>query len=306
MAATDELAGLIARHAGRDGVHATAIPRLSLIRADAPTEPLHALQKPALCIIASGAKQVMLGDQIFRYDRRDYLVAAVDVPVTGQVLDAPYLCLRLDLDAALLSGLLLDVEAGDRAGDENDHDMPGGLTLSPATPELLDATLRLARLLDTPRDIAALAPLAEREILYRLLLGDTAAKLRQIAMADSRLQKINRAILWIRGHYAEPFSIETVAAEAGMSQSSLHHHFKVVTAMSPLQYQKQIRLQEARRLILAHGMDAASAGHIVGYESPSQFSREYSRLFGAPPLRDIARLKAMRSFFPEFGEIAVP
>lgn len=303
MVATEELAGLIMRHVGRDGVHATAIPRLSLIRADTPTEPLHALQQPALCIIASGAKQVMLGEQIFRYDTHDFLVAAVDVPVTGQVLEAPYLCFRLDLDPAMLSGILLDV--GDEAGRGSDADV-SGLTLAPVTPELLDATVRLTRLLDTPRDIPALAPLAEREILYRLLLSDGAAKLRQIAMADSRLQQINRAIRWIRQYYAEPFSVETVAAEARMSTSSLHHHFKAVTAMTPLQYQKQIRLQEARRLILAHDMDAAAAGHIVGYDSPSQFSREYSRLFGAPPVRDIARLKAMRAFAPDLGGPALP
>jgi len=303
MAATEELAGLIARHAGRDGVHATAIPRLALIRADTPTEPLHALQNPALCIIASGAKQVMLGDQVFAYDRHHYLVASVDIPVVGQVLEAPYLCFRLDLDAALLSSLLL--EAGIETPQQ--QDAPGsGLALAPVTSELLDATLRLVRLLDSPRDIATLAPLAEREILYRLLLSEASVKLRQIAMADSRLQRINRAIGWIRKHYAEPFSVEAVAAEAGMSASSLHQHFKTVTAMSPLQYQKQIRLQEARRLILAHGMDAASAGHIVGYDSPSQFSREYSRLFGAPPVRDIARLKAMQTFMPDLGGPVLP
>lgn len=298
MAGADELGALIAQHVPGDGVHATAIPRVSLISAATPTEPLHALQRPALCIIASGAKQVLLGDQVYRYDRRDFLVASVDVPVTGQVLEAPYLCFRLDLDPAMLSGLLLEVGATEA---DNGDETASGLTLAPVTPELLDATVRLARLLNSPRDIPALAPLAEREILYRLLLCEGAAKLRQIAMADSRLQQVSRAIRWIRQYYAEPFSIDTVAAEARMSSSSLHHHFKTVTGMTPLQYQKQIRLQEARRLILAHDMDAAAAGHIVGYESPSQFSREYSRLFGAPPVRDIARLRAMQAFNPDLG-----
>jgi AraC-like DNA-binding protein len=158
-------------------------------------------------------------------------------------------------------------------------------------PPLLDALIRLARLLETPNDIPILAPLVEREILYRLLTGEYGGRLRQIATADHRLVAVNRAISWLRQNYASPFRIETVAREARMSPSALHHSFKSVTAMSPLQYQKQIRLQEARQLMLGQAMDAATASHHVGYESPSQFSREYSRLFGAPPSRDIARLK---------------
>lgn len=289
MAGADELSALILRHAAGDGVHATAIPRAALIRMSQPTEPLHVLQQPALCIVAQGRKQVLLGDRVYAYDRHQYLVASVDVPVVGQVLQAPYLCFRLDLDPAMLGAMLLELGI-----EVAKTDRPAaGLALSAVTPELLDATVRLLRLLDTPRNIATLAPLAEREILYRLLLGDGAAKLGQIAVADSRLQQINRAIGWIRQNFAEPFSIETVAEQARMSASSLHHHFKAVTAMSPLQYQKQIRLQEARRLILAHGMEAAAAGHIVGYGSPSQFSREYSRLFGAPPIRDVVQLRSV-------------
>lgn len=291
-----ELASLIDRFSGRDGVHATAISRVGLIRSTQPTEPLHALHQPALCILAQGRKQVMLGDQVYTYDKSCYLVVSVDVPVVGQVTEAspsePYLCFRLDFDPALLGALLMDLGMG-HAKEE----APGsGITLGTMTPELLDAVIRLLRLLETPRDIAALAPLAEREILYRLLLGDAAARLRQIALADSKLQQINRAITWIKHHYAEPFSIAAVTKAAGMSPSSLHHHFKAVTAMSPLQYQKQLRLQEARRLILSQAMDAATAGHTVGYDSPSQFSREYSRLFGAPPVRDVTRLKQLRDF----------
>lgn len=292
-----EWTDLLARHSGRDGIHSTVIPRAVLIRCSKPTEPLHALQQPAVCIIAQGRKQVMLGETIHVYDRTEFLVASVDVPIVGQILaatpDAPYLCFRLDLDPAMLGALLLEIgiEAARR-----EEAPPPGLSLAKVTPELLDATIRLLRLLDTPRDIQALAPLAEREILYRLLLSEHSMRLRQIAVADSKLQQVNRAIGWIRRHFAEPFSIDAVAAEACMSPSALHQHFKAVTQMTPLQYQKQLRLQEARRLILSRDLDAASAGHQVGYESPSQFSREYARLFGAPPIRDIARLKAAQRF----------
>ena len=287
----DELARLIDRHATEDGVHQTQIPRLSLICASHPTEPLHVLHEPALCIIAQGRKRVLLGDKVYLYGRDQYLVVSVDLAVSGQVVEAepekPYLCFRLDLDAAMLTELL--TEAGLDAATGR-HPGPG-LTLGPATPELLGAAIRLLRLLATPGDIGVLAPLAEREILYRLLTGDRAHKLRQIALANGRLQQVNRAISWIKTHYREPFRVELVASEARMGSSALHHHFKAVTSMSPLQYQKRLRLQEARRLILGASLDAATAGFSVGYDSPSQFSREYSRLFGAPPLRDTERLK---------------
>lgn len=287
----DELARLIDRHATEDGVHQTQIPRLSLIRASHPTEPLHVLHEPALCIVAQGRKRVLLGDEVYLYGRDHYLVVSVDLAVSGQVVEAepekPYLCFRLDLDAAMLTELL--TEAGLDAATGR-HPGPG-LTLGPVAPELLDAAIRLLRLLATPGDIGVLAPLAEREILYRLLTGDRAHKLRQIALANGRLQQVNRAISWIKTHYREPFRVELVASEARMGSSALHHHFKAVTSMSPLQYQKRLRLQEARRLILGASLDAATAGFSVGYDSPSQFSREYSRLFGAPPLRDTERLK---------------
>jgi AraC-like DNA-binding protein len=291
MSRQDELAALIERYAGEDGTHATAIPRLFLIRSQHPTEPLHALHEPALCIVAQGRKQVMLAGEVYEYDPAQYLVVSVDLPVVGQILEAspeaPYLCLRLDLDPATVGALML--EAGTDGADARP---PGpGLSLSEVTPELLDAAFRLLRLLAAPRGIPVLAPLAEREILYRLLTGEQTERLRQIAVADSKLHQVNRAIGWIKRHYRDPFSIAALASEARMSASSLHHHFKAVTAMSPLQYQKRLRLQEARRLILAQSMDAATAGHTVGYESPSQFSREYSRLFGAPPLRDAERMR---------------
>ncbi|CAA9336291.1 MAG: Transcriptional regulator, AraC family, partial [uncultured Chloroflexia bacterium] len=293
MKQQNELACLIDEHVMEDGVHPTVIPRVSLIRMSQPTEPLHALHEPALCIVAQGKKQVLLGDKVYLYNRDQYLIVSVDLPVIGQIIEAepetPYLCFRLDLDAAMLGELMIEAGLAALTGQPPSS----GLTLSPAAPELLDAVIRLLRLLATPRDVNILAPLAEREILYRLLTGDQAQKLRQIAHADSKLHRVNRAISWIKENYREPFRVETVASEARMSASALHQHFKVVTSMSPLQYQKQLRLQEARRLILGASLDAATAGFSVGYGSSSQFSREYSRFFGAPPLRDTIKLKAL-------------
>jgi AraC-like DNA-binding protein len=294
--AARELGRLIEQFTGADGVHATSIPRVFLLRSSHPTDELHAVQEPAVCFVAQGRKRVMAGPSVYVYDRAKYLVASVDVPIIGQILEAspaaPYLCLRIDLDPAVIGALMLEAKAPEAASDA-----PGpALSLSHITPELLDAAIRLVRLLAAPRDIPILAPLAEREILYQLLLGDQASKLRQIAFAESKLQQINRAIGWIKRNYREPFSIDAVAAEARMSSSTLHEHFKAVTSMSPLQYQKQLRLQEARRLILSQSLDAATASHSVGYESPSQFSREYKRIFGAPPAQDIARLRAAPSW----------
>ena len=209
----------------------------------------------------------------------------------GQVIDAtpqqPYLSLKLDIDPALISSLIADAgpiglpsPAANRA-----------LFVDRLDPPMLDALIRLLRLLDTPRDAAMLAPLAVREIFYRLLRSPQGHRLREIVMADSQSHRVARAIEWINRHYAEPLRIEDLAREVNLSSSTLHHRFKAVTALSPLQYQKQLRLQEARRLMLSEGLEAASASFRVGYESPSQFSREYSRLFGAPPLRDMNRLR---------------
>jgi AraC-like DNA-binding protein len=291
-AAARVLASLIDQFAEGDGVHPTPVPRLHLIRSSHPTEPIHAVHQPAVCFVAQGRKQVMVGSSVFTYDQAKYLVVSVDVPIVGQILEAsaaePYLCIRLDLDPAAIGALMLEAKVPGASGEQ-----PGqALSLSSITPVLLDTVIRLVRLLEKPRDIPILAPLVEREILYRLLMDDQTSKLRQIALGESKLQQVNRAIAWIKVNFREPFSIEAVAAEARMSPSTLHEHFKVVTSMSPLQYQKQLRLQEARRLILSQSLDAATAGHSVGYESPSQFSREYKRTFGSPPVQDIARLRA--------------
>lgn len=286
MTDTSALADLIERFtAGRNTVE-TAIPRLMLFAATTPTLPTPTTYEPALCIIARGRKHVTAGDRLHVYDPAHYLIVSIDVPVTGHVVEAPYASLRFDIDPALLAETLL--EAG--PGDGRQAPLPGlAVDLLPA--DLLDAVTRLVRLLDHPADARVLAPLIEREILYRLLRGAQGERLRQIASGEGRMRQITRVIAWIRGNFAEPLSIESMADIACMSPSALHHHFKQVTAMSPLQYQKQIRLREARRLILGEALDAASAGHAVGYESPSQFSREYRRLFGAPPMRDASRLR---------------
>jgi AraC-like DNA-binding protein len=287
----DDLKTAIAQFTKADGFHATPVPGLTLMRISHPTEPMHGLIEPTLCIVAQGRKRTITGDRVLNYDASNFLVVSADTPIIGQVMeaspDAPYLCLKLDLDPAAITELLIDV--GNLGGGASEAD--ASLSVTPMTPELVDAATRLVRLLASPDDIRILAPMVRRELLYRVLQTDQATRLQQIAVAESRLQQVNRAIGWIKANYRDTFAIETVAAEARMSPSSLHFHFKAVTAMSPLQYQKQLRLQEARRLMLSEALDAATAGHRVGYDSPSQFSREYARTFGAPPLRDVARLK---------------
>lgn len=297
MPSLTEMTDLIGRHAQADGIHATAIDRLSLIRSSGPSLPKPGLYQPSFCLIASGAKRIAVGDRVYNYDASRYLIVTVDLPVLGHVIEAtpetPYLSFRLDLDPVTLGQLM--IECGVSAPP------PGfspGLVVHDADPALLDAAVRLLRLLDTPADVGVLAPLAEREILYRLLTGEEGLVLRHIATMHSRLAQVGRAISWIKQHFRAPFSVEAVAREAGMSASALHEHFKAVTAMSPLQYQKQLRLQEARWLMLGQALDAASAGFQVGYESPSQFSREYRRLFGLPPARDMERLRANPELMP--------
>jgi AraC-like DNA-binding protein len=287
-----ELAGLIERSTGKDGLHATAIPALQFSRLSAPMSlPMRGVQEAALCLIVQGAKRAMLADEVYEYDASRFVVASVDLPVTGQVTsaspEAPYLCLILKLSPGTIAELVTEAETANAPLPPPSR----GLCLQPSSVEMLDAAIRLVKLLDAPHDIPLLAPLIEREILYRVLCSPQGAMLRHIGIADSQGQRVAKAIHWLRQHYAKPLRIDHIAREVHMSASALHHHFKAVTAMSPLQYQKQLRLQEARRLMLSEVLDAASAGHRVGYESPSQFSREYSRMFGAPPLRDVERLR---------------
>jgi len=278
-----------------EGVEAfeTAVPGLGLFRRTEPSEPHTGLYEPSLCLVAQGAKRVKLGDDTYVYDAQNYLITSVHLPTVVQVTDAsvekPYLGLRLTFDLRELAQLMADSRLPAPRSQQTDRGMATGATSA----ALIDACVRLIDLLATPEDIPILAPVIQREILYRLLTGDQGARLRQIAVAGSQSQQIARAIDWIKHNYAEPLRIDDLAEKARMSPSTFHHHFRSMTALSPLQYQKQLRLQEARRLMLAEHLDAATAAFQVGYESPSQFSREYGRLFGAPPLRDITSLRQM-------------
>src|SRR5499433_1978229 len=285
-ATLDAMSALMTRFASGDGIWATVIPRLSFIRYSTPHQPMPARYPPCFCLITQGSKSIAFGDDRLVYDAARFVVAAVDLPVTGVVLDAtpeqPYLCVMLEIEMAELASLLLDTETpphADAAGRR-------GLFLGKATAPFVDAVWRLMRLLDAPGDIRALAPLAEREVLYRLLQSNAGARLREVVAGNGPARRIARSLAWLRSHYDGPLRLERLAEAAHMSPSSFHAHFKRVTAMSPLQYQKLLRLQEARRLLMTDTVDAATAGHRVGYQSPSQFSREYRRAFGAPPAAD--------------------
>lgn len=286
------LVDLIGRHAPRDGTFPSRLPGVKLIRASAPTLPMPVIYEPTICIVAQGRKQAALGQTRYIYDPARYLTASVELPVMGSVIEAseaePYLCLQLDLDVAELADLVLRHPplAGAPVAPAE------GLALNDVSPALLDAAARLLALLDTPDDVDALAPLITREILYRLLTGPGGGVIRHMAQADSRLNQVSRAILWIRTRYREPCRIEEAAEVAGMSRSTFHEHFRAITSMSPIAFRTQLRLQEARRLMVSDAADAASAGFAVGYGSPSQFSRDYSRLFGAPPARDAEQLRS--------------
>jgi AraC-like DNA-binding protein len=284
-----DLAALIARHIRQTGMVDTPVPRLSLFRADEPTVPLPAVYDASLCLIAQGTKRVTLGDQTLVYDASHYLLVSVDLPLVGHVThasgQAPYLCCKIDIDQAALADLIL--AEGARAPRA---DLPA-LAVYRSDEDLIDAACRMLRLLDRPDSIGALAPLIQREILYRLLTGPHGPALRSMAVADSHLGQVSRAIATIRAGFDRQLRIGDIAAAAGMSASSLHAHFKAVTKMTPLEYQKLLRLQEARRLMLSGDTTAGNAGFAVGYDSASQFTREYARLFGAPPRRDIERLQ---------------
>lgn len=291
METLTEIATIIARHVSKDGFQTTPIERVWLVQSSTVTMPMPNVYRPQLCLVAQGQKQVTLGDRVFRYAPGRYGVVTYDLPVTGQVVEAtpdkPYLCLVLDFDPVMLGELTLRIPPPPGAPFP-----PIGKTVSDAGASLLDAALRLLRLLDDPVAVPVLGPLAEQEILYRLLAGPDGARMRQITSSQGRVAQVGRAIAWIRQNFRERFSIELLAAEVGMSPSSLHEHFRAVTAMTPLQFQKQLRLQDARSLMLVQDIDATTAAFCVGYESPSQFSREYRRHFGEPPARDIARLRA--------------
>ncbi|MBP0598535.1 AraC family transcriptional regulator [Herbaspirillum sp. LeCh32-8] len=291
QAMQQELLHLIGRYTeGVEGTLATAIEGLDIYRITCPTGPKHAVQKPVFAVIAQGSKRLFIGDEVYEYDPMHYLVASVDLPVVGKVTisspEEPYLGLRLELDTREIGALIGDENLPQAVAADT---AARGMYVNRLDAELLDAVLRLLRLHESPRDIPIMAPMIRREILYRLLMNGQGALLRQTVLQDSQMNRIAKAIRLMKDGYDQPLRVEDIARDVHMSVSSLHHHFKLVTAMSPLQYQKNLRLQEARKLILTADMSVALAAHTVGYESSSQFSREYSRLFGAPPLRDKRR-----------------
>jgi AraC-like DNA-binding protein len=289
--ALESLKKSIARWTEAEEQLSTDIPGLILYRREKPTTPTTALYEPTICVIAQGAKRVFLGDDSYVYDSRHFLVTSVDIPTVVQVIKAnnekPCLGLVLKLDRREISQLMVDSNFPAAHVQRSSR----GMAIGDITLPLLNAFQRLIDLLAEPTDIPILAPIIRREIFYRLLLSDQGAHLRQIASAGSQSHQITRAIDWLKGNYDQPLSIDDLAATVNMSTSTFHHHFRALTAMSPLQYQKWLRLHEARRLMLTEYKDAATAAFQVGYESPSQFSREYNRLFGNSPLRDITNLR---------------
>ncbi len=288
------LVALMERFLPADGAYPAPIDGLIMHRLSAPSPPAHGVQRPTFCLAVQGIKSAVLGEDVYLHDPSRYLLVSADLPLTAQIVEAtpqtPYLGFCLDLDLSQIGAMLMEMDGPLPSAADSISPVPG-LSLSRTDAPLLDAVLRLLSLLDTPADIPMLAPLARREIFYRLLTGEQGARLRQLSVSNSLTQRVSRAIHWLQQHYAEPLRIDTLAGEVCMSVSGLHHHFKAVTALSPLQYQKHLRLQEARRLLLGGSLDAATAGYRVGYQSPSQFSREYRRLFGAPPRQDLARLR---------------
>jgi AraC-like DNA-binding protein len=286
-----ELSRRVARLAPFDGFHQTAMPCLGLSRGSVPTVCMPTVYQPCLGIVVQGRKRALLNGEVFNYDALNYLAVSVTLPGMGQVVEAtpehPYLSLRLNLDLEEIARLVL--ELGNRAPSPASADR--GLFVARLDEPLLDAVLRMVKLLDMPEDIGVLGPVVQREIYYRMLRGELGYRLVDLAQCEGGNHRIVRAIEWLKQHYAAPLRIEELADSVHMSPSALHHRFKAVTAMSPLQYQKHLRLHEARRLMFADGIECAAAGHRVGYESSSQFSREYRRLFGAPPRSEISRLR---------------
>ncbi|MFG2082055.1 AraC family transcriptional regulator N-terminal domain-containing protein [Micromonospora tulbaghiae] len=286
-----ELRALLARHARPD--MSTAIDGVLISKVERQSPPATSMSGTVMALIAQGAKQMALGDRVYEYRAGQYLVASVDLPVTGRFTrasaDMPALGFGLVLHPPTVAELLLQAAPGDLPPVPGTA--PSGMVVSDAPDELVDAVIRLLRLLDRPRDVAVLAPLVKREILWHLLTGEQTGAVRQLGLADSSLSHVARAVRWIRDHYAQSFRVEELARLSGMSESAFYRNFQAVTAMSPIRFQKQIRLQEARLLLTTHPHDVTGVSARVGYESPSQFSREYRRQFGVPPREDAARLR---------------
>jgi AraC-like DNA-binding protein len=287
----DDLRRLIDRHARPDGT--TAIDGVLLSRTESVGEPAPSTSGTVFALIAQGAKRLAVGDRLFEYRAGQYLVASVDLPVTGHYVEAspeePALGFGLVLRPAAIAALLLDADP--TTVQVRATAAPPALAIADAEPELVDAAVRMLELLDAPRDRAVLAPMIEREILWRLLTGPLGPSIGQIGVADSCTSHIGNAVRWITEHYAEAFRVDELASSCGLSASAFHRKFQSVTALSPIQFQKQIRLHEARLLLLSGADDVATVAHRVGYDSATQFNREYRRHFGAPPGRDAARLR---------------
>jgi AraC-like DNA-binding protein len=286
----EELAARIGNVMREDGT-VEPLPGLTLHRASTPKEPLHSVYTPVFCVIAQGSKEVFLGDERYVYNSDHYLIVTAQLPVVSHVFEAskecPYLSFRLDLDPTLVTSVMVEVE---QSSPRSRADVRA-VNVSPIQSNLLDAVVRMVRLLDSPTEAHFLMPLISREIVYRLLTGKQGDRLRHVAAQNGNSHCIVMAIERLRKEFDQPLRIEELARNLGMSVSGFHHHFKMVTAMSPLQFQKRLRLQEARRLMLGEQLDATSAAYRVGYDDASHFSREYKRLFGAPPMRDIERLR---------------
>jgi AraC-like DNA-binding protein len=286
----EELGERIAQVMREDGT-TQPLPGLHLARSSLPFKPLHSVLEPSLCVIAQGSKEILFGESRYRYDPSQYLLATVELPRVSQVLEAskerPYLSLRLELAPALVSSVMLEVGYLSPPGEPSVK----AIDVGPLDVHLLDAVVRLVRLLDDPDEARVLQPLITWEIIYRLLRGKQGTRLRHLAIQGGYTSHIAQAVGRLRQAFDQPLRVEDLAHELGMSVSALHHHFKVVTAMSPLQFQKRLRLQEARRLMLGEDLDAASAAYRVGYRDASHFNREYKSLFGVPPMRDVQRLR---------------
>ena len=290
-----QIAALITKHTNGkgNGVHTTEIGKLEFIRQSDTLIAMRDVSEPTLAIVIQGQKKVLLNEEIYHYGTAQYLVISVDLPLCGYATEAtperPYLGFKLTLDPAQLCDIITQIRPN---LPKRDNPVPGWF-ISTAQPPLIDCAIRLTRLLDTPQDIAFLAPAIIREIYYRLLMGEQGEAVRQMATSGSKMQLIAKVIKLIKTDLSKPMRIEDLAEYVNMSASSFHRHFKAVTSLSPLQYQKQLRLIKARQIMLAENADAASTAYQVGYESPSQFSREYSRMFGAPPIQDIQSLRAL-------------
>ncbi|MBE5180305.1 AraC family transcriptional regulator [Vibrio parahaemolyticus] len=289
--ATQKLAKLIDRWTGDANQYDTPISGLRFSRWTTPTPPTSYTHNPSICLIVQGRKRVLLGEESFIYDANHFLISSVDLPIIANIIEAseeqPYLGLIMELDLTEISQLIVDSELAFTQSKEAQK----GIAVGELSESLLDAFVRLAELLDEGQNIKILAPIIKREVFYRLLMSEQGTRLHQIVTAGSHSHQIAKAIDWLKNNFVKPLSVGDLASYTGMSKSSFYTHFRSMTSMTPLQFQKKLRLSEARRLMLTENLDAMAATFKVGYESPSQFSREYSRLFGAPPSKDIKSLR---------------